>query len=306
MRGRPFVLLALVVLATAAPAAASEPLSQSDARTAALAVNAKGEALVTYRRLDGRTARVLVWGAVNARHPHRSVPQVRFSYDYAGGWGKYRRPYWKSFRSTCGPYDGPPLAHLVAACKAADGSYWALQSWQRNAAMRGFPPFRPEHSAYEVHVSHWTGPLAVLEVSPNWTYDGRWQGLFGRLTYDGVPAHGFRTYNDRYARWFYIGTYNSSYGPGWKHDTAVVAHRDNGGFCYSFVPQPPPPRYPSSTLRGPGNGERHSVTVAGPGVTPIVRWEGAGLGGYDAARDGAFNRLFDRMLGGDRYCIPER
>ena len=56
-----------------------------------LKVNRKGEALVTYRRADGRVRRVLAWGAVNALAPTADVPQVRFRYDYSGGWGKYRR-----------------------------------------------------------------------------------------------------------------------------------------------------------------------------------------------------------------------
>ena len=45
----------------------------------------------------------------------------------------------------------------------------------------------------------------------------------------------------------------------------------------------------------------------GPGVTPVVRWEGAGLGGYDALRDADFNALFDRIVGADdAVCTRER
>jgi hypothetical protein len=45
----------------------------------------------------------------------------------------------------------------------------------------------------------------------------------------------------------------------------------------------------------------------GPGVTPIVRWEGKGLFHYDAASDQVFNRLFDRLVGPqDKVCVPER
>jgi hypothetical protein len=47
--------------------------------------------------------------------------------------------------------------------------------------MRGFEPWLPSQSGWELHISHWTGPLPDLEISPNWTYDGRWEGLFGRL-----------------------------------------------------------------------------------------------------------------------------
>ena len=45
----------------------------------------------------------------------------------------------------------------------------------------------------------------------------------------------------------------------------------------------------------------------GPGVTPIVQWEGAGLGRYDSSADRAFNTLFDRLVGpSDDACRAER
>ena len=301
---------AIVAVAAAAPSAASERLADVDVRDVALQVNASGEALIAYTRADGTPRRVLVWGAIGARAPDRAVPQVRFRYDYSGGWRKYRARTLASFAGGCRSYDGPPLVHLVAACKAPDGSYWALQSWQRVQPLRGFAPFRPEHAVHELHVSHWRGPLPLLEVSPNWTYGGMWQGLFGRLTYEGRPVHGFVTpterRSDRYGRFVYIDSLNSRYGPGWRRDAAKATHLGNGGFCYSFVPQRAPAGYPTAEVRPPGNGERHRVTVSGPGVTPIVQWEGPGLGAFDRRLDATFNRLFDTFLAGDRYCARER
>lgn len=298
------------LLAAAAPAGGSERLADVNVTAVTLKVNSRGEALITYRRENGRLRRVLAWGAVNARHPSPERPQVQFRFDYAGGWGKYRREVWRGFRDRCRPYDGPELAYLVAACTAPDGSHWALQRWQRNQPLRGFDAFRPSHMQYELHLSHWTGPLPALEVSPNWTYGGAFQGLFGRLLYRGVPVHGFRTPSttrrDGYARYLYIDTYNSVYGRGWKRDAAKVTHLGNGGFCFSFVPQKPPPGYPSERVRGPGVGERHRVTVMGPGVTAVLQWEGPALGRFDAERDMEFNRLFSRMLGDDRACARER
>ena len=49
-----------------------------------------------------------------------------------------------------------------------------------------------------------------------------------------------------------------------------MLHVGNGAFCYSFVPQVPPPGYPDRSPRGPGNGDLERVTVLGPGVTPNV------------------------------------
>src|SRR5438093_8801738 len=108
MRGVSFVRIrALMVLpalafaaALAAPASASQ-LVNRDVRNIQLAVNNKGEALVTYRTVRGRTQHVLAWGAVNARQPNRTIRQQRITLDYAGGWRKYHTHYWKTFRRSC-------------------------------------------------------------------------------------------------------------------------------------------------------------------------------------------------------------
>ena len=293
------------------PAQGSERLGVLDGRFLGLKVNEKGEALVSYETGQGVRRDVLVWGAVNARSPDPDQPQVRFTYDYSGGRRTRGSRAVTAFRDGCNPYDGPELTFLVAACKAPDGSFWALQLWQRLLPMRGFEPFRPGQAAQELHLSHWSGPLPVLEGSPNWSYGGSLQGLFGRLTYLGAPVYGVRTPSasrpEPYARFVYIDTYNSIYGSGWRRDTGIVTHVRNGAFCYSFVPQTPPPGYPTAELRGPGNGERHRVTVMGPGVTPIVQWEAPGLQGYDPAADDAFDALFDRLVGpDDGVCRSER
>jgi len=315
MRSRSLAALIVGALLGAAygavSAAASEPLSDRNVTDARLHVNRAGEALVTYTRSDGRLRRVLIWGAIDARHPDANLPQVRFRYDYAGGYRKYGKAAWRSFRDACRPYTGSALPLLVAACAAPDGSFWALQSWQRKLPLLGFAPFRPGDGDVELHISHWSGPLAQLEVSGNWTYGGAYEGLFGRLTYLGVPVHGFGATRDgnprdRYGRNLYIDTFNSGYGPGWQRKAAILAHRPTGTFCHSFVPQAPPPGYPSQEVRPAAPGERHRVVVSGPGVTPVLVWEGARAGAYDPARDEEANALFDRIMAGDAACGPER
>ena len=72
--------------------------------------------------------------------------------------------YWKTFGSTCLPYDGPALAWKIAACKAPDGSYWALQAWQRKLPNYGVPA-SGRAAGSELHLSHWTGALPVLAVT---------------------------------------------------------------------------------------------------------------------------------------------
>jgi hypothetical protein len=299
-------------LALAGSGTASQPLYDANVDFLSLKVNGKGEALVTYRRSDGRVRHVLAWGAINARGPTQGVAQERFKVDYAGGWGKYRKArYWKRFRNRCAPYDGPTLALLVAACKAPDGSDWALQAWQRRLPNLGFAPWLPQQTNVELHLSHWSGELPVLEAYPNWTYDGEWQGIFGRLTYLGKPVYGFGASvhgapKDGYGRNVYIDTLNSAYGQGWKREAGILTHKGTGTFCHSFVPQRPFAWYPSHDLRPAAPGERYRVTVSGPGVTPVLQVEVPGLGSADRARDGQFNAIFDRVMAGDRICAGER
>jgi hypothetical protein len=309
------LLLATVAVVSAAivgAAGAAEIVQDPDARLTSLQVNRKGEALLTYRRSDGRLRHVLVWGAVNARPPTQDVPQVRFHWDYAGGWGKYRQSsYWKSFRNSCRPYDGPQLALFVTGCKAPDGSYWTVQAWQRRLPLLGFEPWLPAQSSIDLLVAHWSGPLPVLEAYANWTYGGRFQGIFGRLTYLGQPVYGFGANakgvpKDRYGRNVYIDTYNSVYGPGWKREAGILTHQGTGTFCHSFVPQHPFPSYPSQDVRPAAPGERYRVTVGGPGVMPVLQVEVPGLIDADRARDPELGAVFDRVMAGDRTCASER
>ena len=189
----PKLVLLVFVVAFPPAAGASETLPDLNVTNLSLAVNAKGEALLRYTREDGVKRQVLVWGGIDALASSPDVPQVKFAYDFAGGWKKYRRVVASTFGTRCGAYDGPALAFRVAACNAPDGSYWAVQAWYRLLPMRGFDPWTPRQAGLEFHVSHWSGPLAQLQVSQNWTYGGAWQGLFGRLTYAGSPVYGFKT-----------------------------------------------------------------------------------------------------------------
>ena len=308
----PASLVATALAAQPQQAPGSELVQDANVSMVSLKVNGKGEALVSYRRSDGRPRNVLVWGALNARPPSTEVPQVRFKWDYAGGWGKYRDgKYWTRFKDRCRPYDGPPLPMYLVGCKAPDGTYWTIQLWQRRLPLLGFDPWLPHHTNWELHVAHWSGPLPVLEVSPNWTYGGAWQGLFGRYSYLGFPVYGFGNNakgvpTDKYGRNLYIDTLNSAYGPGWKRESGILTHKGTGTFCHSFVPQKPFAGYPSQEIRPPASGERYRITAGGPGVTPVVQVEVQGLQDADRPRDAEFDAAFDRIMAGDRLCARER
>ena len=270
--------------------ASAAQLIDRDAVGVQLSINAKGEALLTYRK-GGTAKHVLVWGAVNALVPSPGARQVKFSLDYAGGWGKYHTLYWKTFAGSCGVYDGPALPNVVAACTAPDGSYWAAQSWPQPLPDLGFTPWEPELRVMWLEVSHWTGPVAQLETGMDWVYSGRYEDLFGRYTYQGDPVHGYGTTphgvpTDGFGRLIYLDTYDSVYGPGWRRENSFVSHNPTGAFCYGFYPFDPTEGYkypPGQTaLRGPGTGEKYRLFAEGPGVTPDVATTVAAVGPYNA------------------------
>jgi len=281
------VILVLTLLAVAAtPARASDRIGMN-AAGAKLAVSADGKrALVTFD-LHGKTRHVLAWGAINALPPSDSVPQVRFTFDWTGGWKTYGHTIWRHFGNACRAYDGPALADLVAACRAPDGSYWALQQWQPNLPHRGFAPYKPGQTDWELDISHWTGPLAQLELHADWAFSGQAHNLFGRLTYDGVPVHGFHTVQatgapqDRYGRSLYIDTLDPAYGPGWKRETSIVFRNPTGMFCYSFWPTNDA-SLPGRPARPAGNGSAYRIEVVGPGVTPNLDVRIDDPGNWDA------------------------
>jgi hypothetical protein len=316
-----FVVLA-GVFAVALSLVGSAGASQLIARNAShikLAVNRKGTALITYS-VRGKVTHLLAWGAVNARTrpSSRRIKQVAFKLDYSGGW-KHRRLVWKRFKNTCRAYDGPELPWLVAACKARNGSYWALQSWQTALPNLGMAPWLAQQKTWWLHLSHWTGPLAQLEVHTDWIYGHRFQEVFGRYTYNGVGIRGFGTTRfgaptDGYGRLLFLDTYNSTYGPGWLRENSFVSHGPPGMFCYGFYRRNPwvggyaHPRGIPKRKRGPGTGEQYRITANGPGVTPDVMWQGPGLHPFDGnnpadvALESQMNATLDGIRGSYRKC----
>jgi hypothetical protein len=224
----------------------------------------------------------------------------------------YGHTVWQHFGNACRTYDGPPLADAVAACKAPDGSYWALQQWQPNLPHRGYAPYRAGQTDWELDVSHWTGALAELEVHADWAFSGQAHNLFGRLLYDGVPVHGFHTTKgggpqDRYGRSLYIDTLDSAYGPGWKRETSIVFRNPTGVFCYSFWPTHDV-SLPGRPARPAGFGRAYRIEVLGPGVTPNldVRVDDPGVWDpSDPAKVALETQMKARQLQlsqGDRFC----
>jgi hypothetical protein len=318
MRLVTLVCASVVALALAGAADASQLIARN-ASHIKLAVNKKGTAMVTYS-VRGRVTHLLAWGAVNAR-PRPATPRIRqveFKVDYSGGW-KHRRMTWKHFKNRCRAYDGPKLAWLVTACKAPNGSYWALQSWQTALPNLGMAPWLRQQKTWWLRLSHWTGPLAQLDVYTDWIYGGRFQEAFGRYTYNGQGVRGFGTTRvgaptDNYGRLLFLDTFNSAYGKGWLRENSFVSHGPPGMFCYGFYRRNPwvggyaHPRSIPNRKRPSGVGEQYRITAAGPGVTPDVMWQGPGLHPYnrgnpsDVALESAMNAERESIRGGYAKC----
>jgi hypothetical protein len=276
------VMTTFLGLLLALPASGAEIVTRN-AKQIHLSTDNQGRAMVSYYQ-RGRMWHVFYSGAINARQPSRSVPQVKFKVDYSGGRGQ-----WRHFKNTCRPYDGPALAWFVAACKAKDGSYWALQAWQRMLPNVGYIPWKHEQKVWELHISHWTGELPQLEVYADWVYGGKFHEVFGRATYRGQPIYGFKTTPsgkplDTYGRLIFLDTLDSAYGSGWRRENSFVVHKPSGMYCYGFYPYSTYGNYPHQrSQKIAGNGEKYRLTLSGPGVTPDVATIVTGLPDYDSS-----------------------
>jgi len=290
----PAIVVATVAFAIPPIASASEIIDRN-ASNVTVKVTSNGQALVSYNA-RGKRWNVLAWGAVNAIHPTPLRPQVEFKIDYSGGYGTYKRDVWKTLKDACRPYDGPELQWFVTGCKASDGSYWALQAWQRMLPNYGLNA-TPQQAVQELRLSHWSGPLPELTVNLNWAYR-KYQHIFGSFTYLGRPVHGFRSTPggvplDTFGRNLYLDTFNSAYGQGWKRENSFLMHKNSGKFCYGFYSHGAMPE---------GDGERYRATIIGPGVTPDIFWANEALGAYDNAFDLQQHAVQKEFYAGDSLC----
>jgi hypothetical protein len=258
---------ALAVLTLgAAQGSASEIVDRSTSNQT-LKVDRNGTALVSYATPDGTDHHVLYWGAVDWT--------AKFQRDYSGGWGS-KRADWKHFTNVCRPYTGPALPLVVAACDAPDGSHWALQNWARLWRNYG------GHDAkMELHLSHWTGDIGVLDIRTDWFYNGRWQHLYGTFTYHGQPVFGTKHTRtgvplDDQGRNVYVDYHADGI---WQRENSFLTHPYTGGFCYLF----------SRHAGRVGRGDAYRATTIGPGVTPIVRAEFAPPAPFDKATEAQAN-----------------
>jgi hypothetical protein len=308
------ILLVGAIAAAAAVLASSASSSVPIGRQAAhvrIAVTAGGQAVVSYRQ-DGTAQNVLLWGALNARpHPSCGVlhgprcgpAQVQMHHlrIFAGGSLGTRILH---SRNLCRPYDGPLLPHMVAACKAPDGSYWAAQSWVRLHK----PGTTVAAGPRELRLSHWHRPLPKLQVKTTWVKAKRvyYDHLYGTYTYRGRPIYGLQwnrigVPKDRYGRVVYFDTHDSFWGPGWRRAQGFLSKPANGEFCYSFWGKD------WGSLNWRGQGDEYRAMAMGAGVLPDVSWGPAPApGSYDPVKAWEAYLEQQRLSKGSKFCHPQR
>ncbi len=251
------------------------------------------EAILNLRLLQDQMAKATA--AKNNKLRYSLGPKIKAAFAQLAELRLAAEAYWTTF--TCPAYDGPALADMVAACKAPDGSYWAVQSWDRDLPDYGVTPTTAQ-SQIEVHLAHWTGALPVLTVQTDWAYGGQWNHLWGTYTYDGSGIFGFHSTAggeplDSFGRNLYVDTFNSAYGAGWKRENSFLTHKPAGSWCYSVNPHGSHPA---------GVGTQYRLTILGPGVTPDVSVTVPAPGPYDKMAQAPDNA--DLLALGDPQCTP--
>ena len=230
-------------------------------------------AIANLRNLQAQMAKATA--AKNNPLRYSLAPKVAAAFKLLANLRTVATDTWKTF--TCPAYNGPALAWMTNACKAPDGSYWAVQQWQRQLPDYGLAP-TPFQASSEVHLAHWTGALPVLTIQMNWAYK-TFDHLFGTFTYNGTGVYGFASTTggapkDTWGRNLYVDTFDSAYGKGWERDNSFLTHKVGGTFCYGFYAHGSHPA---------GNGTKYRATIIGPGLTPDMMWESPAPGVFDAA-----------------------
>ena len=250
---------------------------------------------VTYSR-SGSWHHVLVWGAIDARRPSPTIPQIKFKVNYSGGYGSFAwgRNTWSYIanHNVCTNHASLGLQLVVTQCTVASGAgkgqHWALQAWQRELPNMGISPTSSAEAAWELHVSHWNGSPAKLWLKWDWyaKNDPLPHG-YGALGYQGYPVFGYLntpTGNqlDGYGRNIYVDIQTTHWGwainktpaysqaDHWYRFNAFLTHQSRGDFCTTVFS-----KFPwESATRDPYGATGFRATAVGPGVSPDVRWSG--------------------------------
>lgn len=273
-------------------------------------------AVVTYQA-GGVWHRALAWGAINARFYSTTVPQVQFSINYNGGAGSpFGANAWSkvvhSNLCTPDPALQSSLTVAVAACTMSTNAseHWALQVWQRTLPDAGVHPATTTARAWELHVSHWTDKFnPVLWLKWGWANAAggvHYDHLYGVFAVDGHRVYGHASTTvgsptDGYGRNIYVDALNAAWTQngaytqpgGWVRWNGFLTHYPHGDFCasvYKTTYGVTRPGYAAATM--------YRATAMGPGVTPIVRWQGPPPGTYSPGGFGTAGYSSAPVFGG--------
>jgi hypothetical protein len=281
--------VALVPLAVSSSAVASELIARA-ATHVKLEVSRDGNTALLSYRAQGRQWYVLATGAINALAPTQGKQQVSFTLRRST-----TRP---AFSGACGHLRAAnKVTDKVAACTVGGTNNWAVQEWQRALPNWGIAP-SPFRAQPELRLSHWSGPLPYLVLKSDWSYGGKWQHVYGYLSYHGKGVYGFGSSSagvptDTFGRNIYLDTFDSAYGPGWRRENSFLTHNPTGTFCYDLSPH-------RAGLTGAG--KQYRATVIGPGVTPDIATVVSSPGTYDPAKDAVANQDQTSLMPTDRLC----
>lgn len=249
---------------------------------------------VTFRT-GGRIHHTLVWGARNAvPHPDMGKPQQLFKVNYSGGYGSaFQTGAWQKIvkHNECTKYQGKgPKVHMaVAGCAMPDGSFWLLQSWMGSELPdNGWMP-KDGHADHELWISHWEGALPKFWLKADWIYGKQFDHVYGQLTYNGDPVYGGSSTGrgaptDSFGRLVTIDTLQPPWkggfkqAGGWYRYNSFLVHKQTGDFCDGIYPSIAGVKKRSVA----GKGRAYRATVNGPGVTPVMYWQGPPPGHYTA------------------------
>ena len=295
-------------------AAASVAFGDRNVHDPTLAVSARGIAVVTYTTQDGQERHVLAWGAVNA-YPHQTEPpvtQTHFSLDYSGGWKSHgRATFWQTLHNVCKPYTGPALPFFVTGCDAPDGSYWALQSWQRNLPVGGFAPWTAAQTAGRAPPCPLERAAAGARDLPALDLRRNAAGLLRAADLPG-PAR-LRVADGLGGRQRHLGAEHLHRRPstpisGAAGSTTPRSARIRAAAASASRSSPRRRRRATRapSRRATGSGRAIAISAIGPGVTPIVQWQAARLTTHDPQQEQSATQAFDRILGADAHCAAER
>ncbi|HZO96191.1 MAG TPA: hypothetical protein VFB42_02350 [Gaiellaceae bacterium] len=185
----------------AAPAAASLKVA-ADARGASLAVDAAGNAQVTWTGADGGRRTLVVERSGSLRYGGTLTgPDVS-------------RP------------SGVALPWAVVVRRTADGSLYALQSWRRL-----------QHGPVELRFSRWQGDPTTLTLRAVCCKWGS-VNVEGGAAFHGRPIYGTRATPqgdplDAYGRNVYLDTYRDGR---WQRMMGILTHKPTGSFSLWIRP----------------------------------------------------------------------